>query len=344
VSTKCRVRAPSNIALVKYWGKRDVASAWPTNSSLSMTLSEAYTETWAEHTGKREHEIEFLGSDYQITPKAAARALKHLNMVAEQCGFAAKLKIYTRNSFPMASGIASSASGMCALTLAALGAWTHSSNLSELTKTVSMEKLARFARLGSGSACRSLLGGLVKWHVGTTADDQNVEQVAPAHHWDIFDQIMMFSGEHKAVSSSDGHLLAPSSPLFETRIAGLDEKLTSAVSAWKQRDFSLLGPLIEQEALEMHAIMMTSRPAVNYITPRAWEFLAWLRRARAQHGIQAFFTLDAGTNIHVLGERKWLEALTKLLRNQWEQNMFMLDGIGSGPTLDVCEEIDFGRT
>ncbi|MGE0173644.1 MAG: diphosphomevalonate decarboxylase [Oligoflexales bacterium] len=342
MSPKCRVRAPSNIALVKYWGKRDASTAWPTNSSLSMTLSTAFTETWAEPTKAREHEISFVRTNHATTSQAPSRAIKHLDFLSRECGFSTKLKISTRNSFPMASGIASSASGLCALTLAALGAWTHSSNLAELVKTFPIDKLARFTRMGSGSACRSLLGGLVQWHVGESSDDQRVEQITPAHHWDIFDQIMIFSNEHKTVSSSEGHLLAASSPMFAARVAGLKEKLALVTNAWRERNFSLLGPLIEQEALEMHAIMMTSTPPVNYIAPKAWEFLTWLREVRATHGIQAFFTLDAGTNVHVLGERKYLEVLTKLLRNDWEQNIFMLDEIGSGPTLDVCEEIDLG--
>jgi diphosphomevalonate decarboxylase len=193
----------------------------------------------------------------------------------------------------MASGIASSASGFAALTTAACHA---------LGLNLDATRLSAIARRGSGSASRSLFGGFVEWERGHDDASSVAHQLHPADHWDLYDVVAVVSGAEKAVSSEQGHQLAGSSPLNRGRVAGVDHALAEVRAALKDRDLHRLGPVIEQDALAMHAVMMTSSPSLLYWQPGTLEIIHAIRQWREQEGLAAYFTIDAGPNIHVICE------------------------------------------
>lgn len=316
------VLAPSNIALIKYWGKRDAALQIPANDSLSMTLATAFTCTRAA-----------VAESPSLTSAHGAlgsKAERHLAFLKAELGFDAPLAITTKNSFPAACGIASSASGLAALTIAAIAAWTGASSFDELAVAgFSRARLANLARRGSGSACRSLYGGYVQWH----ADTQDVSVTLPPDHWQLADIIVVLSDAPKAVSSTDAHAGAWASPLFAPRLAGLPERLAQVRGALVKRDLAALGDAIEIEALEMHAVMMSGQPAANYFTASTSRFLCWLREERRAGRLAAWFTIDAGPNVHLICEAADSEHISKAVELAFPEARLIRDHTGHGPTL-----------
>lgn len=283
--------APSNIAFVKYWGNLDPELRLPYNDSLSMTLDACTTTTTvAFEPGLAADEVVVDGRP--LEGAGAARASAHLDRVRGLAGTALRARIDSANTFPMGTGIASSASAYAALSAAAVAAAGI-----ELPERA----LSALARLGSGSASRSIPGGFVRWASAPDHEGSTAASIAPPDHWDLCDLVAVVSREHKAVGSSGGHDLAPSSPFFAPRLLGLEGRLEAVQRAILERDLAALGPLVEAEALELHAVAMTSRPPLRYWAPGTIEVLDAVVRWRAD-GLPAFFTLDAGPNVHVLCE------------------------------------------
>ncbi len=331
-----KVTAPSNIALLKYWGKRDSVRQWPANDSLSMTLQNCYTETTATLYDGPDHLFAF--ANIPTAANEQAKALAHLHNLGKLLNFSAPLTIQTRNTFPSDCGIASSASGMAALTIAAVAAWTTARNLEDLNnKGYTHERLAHLARLGSGSAGRSLFGGFVHWQAGNHPDEQRITQLHHAEHWQLCDLICVVSDVKKARSSREAHADAWNSPLFKPRLAEQPQRLTMIQQAIAAKDFAALGSLIEQEALDMHAVMMTSNNPVCYIHERTSELICWLRQQRQTTGLPAYFTLDAGPNLHVLCERRHVEVIKQRLVTNFADLQIIDDRVGMGPTLSYIE-------
>lgn len=317
------VVAPSNIALIKYWGKRDAERQLPTNDSLSMTLTTATTSTTA-----RVATLDSLASP-NATP-LGGKAQRHVAFLREHCGFTAPLAISTQNSFPAACGIASSASGLAALTIASLAAWTGASSFEELAIAgFPRARLADLARQGSGSACRSLFGGYVHWR----ADDQSVDSILPAAHWDLADIIVVISDSPKPISSTAAHAGAWASPLFVPRLAGLPVRLNEVHRALAARNLEALGAAIETEALEMHAVMMSGSPAAHYLTATTSRFLGWTRTERQAGRLPAWFTIDAGPNVHLICERHDAEQVAAAVEAAFPDARLIHDRVGEGPTL-----------
>jgi diphosphomevalonate decarboxylase len=322
--------APSNIAFLKYWGKCEAASQWPAGDSLSMTLSSAKTTTRAFISAADADTIlvEGLTNDNE-------KALKHLNFLRIESGFREILRIESSNNFPSECGIASSASGFAALTIAALGAWTRSRTLSELEQHgYSRTRLAHLARQGSGSAGRSLWGGFVFWGAGDSPDTQELRPCFANEPWQLADLIVVLSDKKKAISSSEAHKAAWTSPLFPPRLAGLHERRDRMLRAIENRELPELGFLIEEEALEMHSVMMTSRPPANYWTDETSEFLVWIRNERRQGNFRAWFTIDAGPNVHLICEAADARIYQRRVLEKFPHYHIIFDGIGAGPSLE----------
>ena len=316
------VVAPSNIALIKYWGKRDAERQLPANDSLSMTLSTACTRTTAQLAPR--------ASLTSGTLALGGKAERHLAFLQESFGFTAPLAINTQNSFPAACGIASSASGLAALTVAALAAWTGANDFDELAVAgFPRPRLAELARQGSGSACRSLFGGYVHWR----SKDQNVTSILPANHWQLADIIVLISDAPKPVSSTAAHAGAWSSPLFPPRLAGLSRRLDHVHQALQARDLEALGDAIETEALEMHAVMMTGSPAAHYLVESSSRLMAWIREERHAGRLPAWFTVDAGPNLHLICEAGAARAVAASVETAFPGTRLILDLVGDGPTL-----------
>lgn len=294
---KATAVAGSNIAFIKYWGVADEAINLPLSNSISMTLADAFTTTtveWLPITGAdRAANADSITLDgVRREERAAERIVRHLDRLRALAGVAQRARVVSVNTFPMAAGIASSASGFAALTVAGCAALGI-----ELDPT----RLSALARRGSGSASRSLFGGFVEWEQGSDDATSVAHQLYPADHWPLMDVVAIVSARAKAVSSERGHSLAITSPLNEGRIASLPCALDEVRDAIAARDIRLLGPMIERDALAMHAVMMTGTPSLLYWQPETLEVIHAVRRWRA-HGLPVYFTIDAGPNVHMICE------------------------------------------
>src|SRR5579859_1114117 len=243
---KATACANSNLAFVKYWGKRDSALNIPTNGSISMNLSEARTTTTVEFDlSLPADEIFRQDKNGLADPAFTARTSRQLDRVRRLAGVQTRARVTTNNEFPAGVGIASSASGMAALTAAAAAA---------LGLRLSERELSALARLGSGSACRSIPAGFVEWIAGDSHETSYAVQIAPPDHWNILDIAVVVSDKTKDLSSSDGHLLAVSSPFFNARLETIPGRLDRVRNAILQRNFEEFGREIETEAISLHAI------------------------------------------------------------------------------------------
>jgi diphosphomevalonate decarboxylase len=283
--------AHPNIAFIKYWGNRDDELRLPANPSLSMNLGDLVTTTTVafdeELTGD-----EVVIDDRPAGEAARARVSAHMDLVRQRAGFKAHARVVSCNNFPAGAGIASSASGFAALTVAACAA--AGLDLAE-------PGLSALARRGSGSASRSVPGGYTEWLMGRGNVSSFARTVVPADHWDLRDLVAVVSREHKAVGSSRGHGLAVSSPLHQARVAAVPAMLAACKRALLARNLGAMGVLIEGDAVMMHAVMMTSRPPLYYWTPDTIAVIQAVQRWRAE-GLPVYYTVDAGPNVHLLCE------------------------------------------
>lgn len=280
-----------NIAFIKYWGNRDDELRLPANPSLSMNLGDLHTTTTVSFEEGLEKD-EVIIDDQPAEEAARGRVSTHLDLVRHQAGLRIAARVVSRSNFPAGVGIASSASGFAALTVAACTA----AGL-DLTEA----ELSALARRGSGSACRSVPAGYTEWRMGRGNATSFAHSVAPPSHWDLRDVVVVVSREHKAVGSSRGHGLAISSPLHAARVLAVPAMLAACKRALLARDLEAMGVLIEEDAIMMHAVMMTSRPALYYWTPATVEVIQAVQNWRAD-GLPVYFTIDAGPNVHLICE------------------------------------------
>lgn len=302
---KATAIAPANIAFIKYWGKRDENLRLPMNSSVSMNLSNIFTKTTVEFLPHlTRDEIIFMGE--KTTEKEKERIIKHLERIRKRARIKTKARVVTKNNFPKATGLASSAAGFAALTLAG----TAAAGLK-----LSKKELSVLARLGSGSACRSIPDGFVEWKKGISSLTSYARMLFPPEYWDIRDIVVIVGKEKKKVSSSEGHKLAPTSSFFKTRISSMESKVKTIKRLMKERRFAEFGELIEKEAINMHTIMMTSSPPIFYWLPKTLEIMRGIWEWR-EGGLEVYFTIDAGPNLHLIcqgkDEKKVLLRLEKI--------------------------------
>lgn len=329
-----RAVAPSNIALLKYWGKRDTKTQWPANDSISMTLSKCKTITTATHSNSSHDTFIFGGQTITSKSHQDHKIFRHIDRIRMSCGTSGCISVSSENTFPSDCGIASSASGFAALTLACVAAFLKTSRWDELSSQgFNRETLAHLARMGSGSAGRSLWGGFVKWSAGVSAAEQQIEQLWPAEHWDLADVIVVLSSEHKSMKSSDAHGAAWASPLYAPRLAALPERLNRINRALAEHEFENLGLEIEQEALDMHAVCMTGSPQIHYLTKSSLDFLVWLRTERRSGRLPAWATIDAGPNIHLICRKQDSDTVVKAIQNSKFSCSVIVDQIGCGPSI-----------
>jgi diphosphomevalonate decarboxylase len=291
---KATAKAPANIALIKYWGKKDEALRIPENDSLAMTLDKAYTVTTVEFR-KNFKKDKIIIDKEEVRERERKRVVKHLNRIRKRAGIKLFAKVVSQNSFPRATGLASSASGLAALTLAATRA--AGLNLSE-------QDLSRLARVASGSACRSIPSGFVYWQAGNSDKTSYAFSLYPADYWDIRNISIVIEKKKKKVSSTRGHHLAGKNPFLKARLELVKENLKKIKKAFKKKDFSLLGEVIESEALSLHSVMFTSQPALIYWQPTTLSIMHKVIRWREEGIVESYFTIDAGPNIHLIYQGK----------------------------------------
>ncbi len=281
--------ASPNIALIKYWGNRDTHLRLPANGSISMTLGGLETRTRVTFDPSRSSDLILLNG-LPAGEAAAARISQHLDRIRDLARLSAHAEVSSQSNFPGSAGIAASAAGFAALTAAGCAA---------AGLDLSAPQLSRLARLGSGSACRSVYGGFVEWLRGESDADSYAVPLAPADHWDLVDLVAVVSREPKSVASSEGHALAATSPLQPARVADTPRRLLACRQAIVERDFDRLAEVVEHDSLLMHAVMFTSRPALVYWTPATLELLLAIAAWR-QQGLPVCATVDAGPNVHCL--------------------------------------------
>jgi diphosphomevalonate decarboxylase len=327
VGVKASVEAPSNIAFVKYWGARDLERAIPNHPSISMSLGTCRSLCTVEHRDGDEgaDEVWLVGEDgTRRLPDAkfSERACRHLDLLRRTVGGRGRFVVGTRNTFPSAAGIASSASGFAALTLATMRA---------LGRDPEPRELSALARLsGSGSAARSAMGGYVEWPRGDSDEECYAFPLAPAAHWDLRDVVVVVESAAKKVPSRDGHLLAATSPHYARRRELMPGRLAIVRAAIRDRDLARLGPVVEEEGIELHLIAMSSRPPVYYWNAATVEVLARVRALRDE-GLAAWSTMDAGANVHVICAAAEEPAVASALAVVPGVERLIRDGVGEGP-------------
>jgi len=316
---KTTAKAPSNIAFIKYWGKADPKLRLPLSSSISMNLSNIYTITTVEFSKDlKEDKVEMDGG--MIRQEEMTRVTKHLDRVRILAGIKLKARVKTKNNFPKGTGVASSASGFAALSLAA----SRAAGIK-----LSKRKLSVLARLGSGSACRSIPDGLVEWQKGIDSNSSYSYSLYPPKYWSLVDIVVMVDTKEKKVSSTEGHELAKESPFFTARVNGLRQKLKAIKKTMKNKNFEKFGEILEEETLNMHAVMMTSIPPLLYWQGKTIEIMQAIRNWR-QEGLKSYFTIDAGPTVHIICLKKDVSSVKRKLAQISGIKMLIVNQMAKG--------------
>ena len=285
-------QAQPNIALIKYWGKRDTTLNLPATGSLSVTLAALWTRTCvAFDESLHRDELRLNGVE---DPGTLARVSACLDLLRQRAGTTARARVDSRNNFPTAAGLASSASGFAALVVAADAA---------LGLGLDRQTLSILARRGSGSAARSLFGGFVSMPVGQREDgaDAVAEPLLEASEWPLTVIIAVTSHTRKSTSSGAGmENSRQTSPFYPAWVSTAITDLASARTAVQARDFALLAELSEHNCLKMHAVMQSSQPPLLYWSGATVDCMQRIRSLREREGVEVFFTVDAGAQVKAI--------------------------------------------
>lgn len=305
--SKATAIANANIALVKYWGKRDDKLILPQNSSISMTCNGMETKTTVEFSSK--HKRDHIIINDEELKKDEKDILGHLDRIRKLAKINEKAKIISESNFPVAAGLASSASGFASLTLAA----TKAAGLN-----LSKKDLTILTRQGSGSASRSIYGGFVEWHRGMREDggDSYAEQIADKNHWPEFRMITTIVTESKKKVSSRAGMkqTVDTSKYYKGWLEEVDEDLKAVRESILNKDFTILGETAEYNALKMHALMISTKPSIIYWQPATVEVIHLVQHMRDQ-GLECYFTIDAGPNVKVICLQKNEKEINSQLLN-----------------------------
>ncbi len=334
-------KSPSNIALVKYWGKK--AHQIPENPSISFTLDACATTTKLTYEKRAEKASDFTFDLFfegkpkeDFKPKIITffeRVEKYLPFLKEY-----DFTIETQNSFPHSSGIASSASGMSALSLCLMSLEKELNP--SMTEEQFKQKASFLARLGSGSACRSIEGDLIVWgaHEQTQGSSDLFGIKYPYEVHENFkryhDTILLVDKGEKQVSSTVGHGLMHGHPFAQQRFAQAHENLTTLQEIFKTGDLKAFIKIVESEALTLHAMMMTSMPYFILMKPNTLSIINKIWAFRERTGSHVCFTLDAGANVHVLYPENEATEVYEFIKDELvgycQNGHYICDRIGFG--------------
>ena len=334
--------APSNIALVKYWGKKE--RQIPANPSISFTLKNCKTITKLEVVKKTENNDFSFELLFEGKPKEdfKPKIQNFFERIESYCPFLKEyhFKIDTQNTFPHSSGIASSASGMAALAM----------NIMSLEKAINPSisdeyfyvKASFLARLGSGSACRSIKGEVVVWgnhaEIKGSSDLFGVEFSAIHQNFKNYqDTILLVDKGEKQVSSTVGHDLMHNHPFAERRFTQAHENLSKIKKILSSGNVAEFIKIVESEALTLHAMMMTSMPYFILMKPNTLEIINKIWKYRNETQVPVCFTLDAGANVHVLYPENVKENVLLFIQDELieycQNGQYICDEIGNGSQL-----------
>lgn len=319
--SQATARAHPNIALVKYWGKRDVDLNLPAVGSISVTLDSLCTTTTVRFdAGLDQDEFRLDGVCDDAATKRVSACLDLLRGLA---GNTMRAEISSTNNFPTAAGLASSASGFAALVTAAAAA---------LGLELRREKLSELARRGSGSAARSLFGGFVELHHGDQADGSDcvAEPLLDAGDWPLAVTVGVISRAAKGTGSTDGmELTRHTSPYYRQWVDGQAGDLAAARTAIEQRDFARLADISEYSCLKMHALALAAQPGLLYWHPATVAGIHRVRELRRK-GHAVFFTIDAGPQLKVISLPDEVDTVSSALRDLDGVVDVLHTGLGAG--------------
>lgn len=335
-------KSPSNIALIKYWGKHGVQL--PRNPSLSFTLKKSLTETTIDYRINPELTLKI---DFTFEGKKneefTGKVLNFLNSIKPYYPFLnnCHLKIQSRNTFPHSSGIASSASSMSALVL---GLSSIEAKLSNAAIDIDFLRKASFiSRLGSGSACRSVYGGYNVWgfdrSFSGSSDEYatSVNEIIHSDFRDLADSILIAGKSKKIVSSTAGHQLMKGHPYAASRFKQASDHISKMKVVLQEGNWPAFIEIVENEALSLHAMMMTSTPSYLLLKPQSISIIEDIKIFREQNNIPVCFTIDAGPNIHMIYPADYKKELKNFIIERLlkfcDENMWIDDVIGDGPEI-----------
>lgn len=335
-------RSPSNIALIKYWGK--FGQQLPMNPSLSFTLKKSFTDTTVEfaYSSKKERSLKLYFENQRnsvFENKLSDIIFERLLLYLPWLEFT-QLKITSKNTFPHSAGIASSASAMSAFALCLLS--MEEELLKRTFKPKDFYRNASFlARLCSGSACRSIYQGYNLWGSKEEIVDASDAFAIPVNerisqfYQTINDTILIVSSAKKQVSSSQGHSQMKQHPYAKGRYQQSRENLSQLLNAMETDNFRDFFKIIENEALSLHALMLSSMPSYILLTPESLKIIEKIYKFRQSENVAIGFTIDAGPNIHLLYFDKDKKEVKKFIKNKLaehcENNHWIDDKIGRGP-------------
>ncbi|MEZ7173125.1 diphosphomevalonate decarboxylase [Sporosarcina sp. OR05] len=289
---KATARAHTNIALIKYWGKRDEQLFLPMNNSISITLDQFYTTTSVTFQDDLASDV-FVLDGVELGGAEQNKISTFLDLVRRMTKHHGHAVVESSNNVPTAAGFASSASGFAALAAASTKA---------LGYEISDAGLSTLARQGSGSACRSIYGGFVEWHMGEKIDgtDSFATQLLSEEDWQLSIISVMVEAKQKKVLSREGmKRTVATSPFYDGWLASLEPDLLATRAAIADRTFEQLGTVLERNAMKMHATMLGANPPFMYWMSSTIEVMQAVQELR-EDGIQAYFTIDAGPNVKVI--------------------------------------------
>ena len=332
--------SPSNIALVKYWGKKE--NQIPANPSISFTLDACKTTTTLSYSKKENNdnfsfEVFLDGEkkdDFKPKIETFFKRIEKYVLFLKDYHFV----IDTKNTFPHSSGIASSASGMSALALCLVS--IERELCSEISDEYFYQKASFLARLGSGSACRSIEGDLIVWgahkEIPNSSNLFGVKYPFEVHdnYKNYHDTILLVDKGEKQVSSSVGHNLMHNHPFAEQRFAQAHNNLSKLINVFKSGDLKAFIKIVESEALTLHGMMMTSMPYFILMKPNTLEIINKIWRFRQNTGLHICFTLDAGANVHVLYPESEAKPIYEFIKTELvaycQNGHYICDRIGFG--------------
>ena len=324
-----------NIALVKYWGKRNEELNLPMNSSISITLDENLnTKTSVMFTDKLESDLLYINKEKQDinsldSPEKLRFIKKTLEFMRNKSGFNKKALIVSENSFPTSSGIASSASGGATLVFALSSA---------LNLHLSKREMSIIARQISGSACRSVYGGVVEWRKGKKIDgsDSYAKQVIEPDYWnELRDIIAIVDGTKKKISSSLGHQATiATSTLYKARPKHADAEVKIIKEAIKRRDFQGMAEIIMKDSNNMHATMLDTWPPIMYLNDNSKEIIYAIHELNdKKNKYVAAYTFDAGANAHIITTADYADDVFDVLKGISGIKSTIQSGLGMGPKI-----------
>ena len=342
-----RWQSPSNIAIVKYWGK--YGRQYPRNTSLSLTLSKSVSRTQLMFSPKTKPTKEVLLNfifEGNENEKFRSKAVRFLSSVSDLFPFLLDYEfiVESSNTFPHSSGIASSASGMSALALCLLDAKSmiETGNLHEINDHF-LQQASFLARLGSGSACRSVYPYMSLWgqhdNIVNSSQDfgipwRDIDPIFKTFH----DDILIVSKSEKSVSSTAGHNLMEANVYANSRYQQAQDRIIELTSYLRSGEVHAFGKLAEDEALTLHALMMCSNPSYILMEPGSLDIIQKVRNYRKDTGLPVYFSLDAGPNIHLLYPDEVKGKINDFIKSELlvhcENQTIIEDMVGLGPVRD----------